>query len=156
MNRRPSNQELDRLLAELPRESASPGFSGRVLTGLDAPARARTGLRWLLAAAGTAAALSAGLLLLPRATSEPPLAETRALQEEHRLLMEELESLKASLRASEAAPVLYLGGNEHLDLVLDLGPVWRSEPAGDVRPAVYGGAENLSVATDRRGGGNRR
>ena len=128
MTRPPSDGELDRLLSGLPRQSASAGFTGRVLASLDAPARRGVGRRWPLAAAA-AAALAAGIWLLPRTAPPPPLAEAAALREEHRLMMEELESLKTSLRQSQAAPVLYLGGNEHLDLVLDLGPVWRAEPA---------------------------
>ncbi len=126
-----------------------------MLGGLDGPARAASGHRWLLTAAVTAAALALGLWLLPREAPEPRLAETRALQEEHRRLMEELESLKASLRDSRPAPVLYLGGNENVDLVLDLGPVWREQPAAGFRPAVYGGDEVPALATDRRTGDRR-
>ena len=69
--------------------------------------------------------------------------------------MQELESLKASLRDSQAAPVLYLGGNESVDLVLDLGPIWRDGTAGDFRPAVHGGAEPLVGTADRRTGDRR-
>ena len=159
MSRPPSDRELDRLLAGLPRESASRGFTQRVLDGLDGPARLRrrgahAGRRWLLAAAATAAALALGVWLLPRPTTEPSLAETRALREEHRLLMQELEAVKASLRASQAAPVIYLGGNEQLDLVLDLGPVWQGEASPAVRPAVSAGGERAVPASN--GGGKRR
>ena len=153
MSQHPSDRELDRLLAELPRESASPGFSRRVLADIDGPARPAAGRRWLMAAAATAVALAVGLWLLPRAPQSPSPAETRALQEEHQQLLRELDALKASLRQSQAAPVLYLGGNEHLDLVLDLGPVWQGE-AG-VRPAVYGAAERPLPAAERRRGDRR-
>jgi hypothetical protein len=146
---------LDSLLAELPRETAPSGFSRRVLADLDRPAPRHTGYSWLLIAAATASALAVGLWLLPRATPQPPLAETRTLQQEHRLLMEELESLKASIRQSQSAPVLYLGGNEDLDLVLDLAPVWQGEPTAGIRPAVYGGAQRPVTATDRHLGDRR-
>jgi hypothetical protein len=155
MRRPPSDRELDQALAKLPREGAPAGFSRRVLADLDGPTRSRAGARWLLAA-GAAAALAVGLWLVPLTTPEPPQMDVGALEEEHRHLMAELESLKASLRESETMPVLYLGGNEQLDLVLDLGPIWRPEPAAGMRPAVFTGTERPSARVDPRNGGNRR
>ena len=157
MSRRPDDRELDRLLANLPRETASPGFSRRVLEQLDAPARARGRRPWLavVVAAAAAAILALGLWLLPRPAPEPSLVETRALREEHRQLMAELEALKASLRQSETAPVLYLGGNESVDLVLDLRPVWSGEAGLDARRAVYDAGQSPVAASDRRGGDRR-
>lgn len=173
MSPAPSERELERLLSELPRVSASPGFSRRVLAELDAPAGPRRGRGWLLTAAAAAIALAVGLMLMPRARPQPPIgtqsaqtqsaqiqsaqvagAQTRALEREHRLLMEELEALKASLRDREPAPVLYLGGTEGLDLVLDLEPVWRGETAG-IRPAANRDTERPVAAVDRRRGEQR-
>ena len=154
MTHRPTDRELDRMLADLPRETASPGFSRRVLDDLDAAGRRRAGRPWLLAAAAAAAAaLVVGIWLVPQGDPPPVPAETLALQEEHRRLVEELAELKASLRQGRAAaPVLYLGGNENVDLVLDLGPVWAGETAADVRPAVYQGGERPRPAgAPRRG-----
>ena len=152
-----SDRELDRLLADLPRQAASAGFSRRVLDRLDAPPPRRRARRaWLLAAAAAAAsALAVGVWLAPRPAAEPPLAETRALQAQHRQLMEELTALKASLRDAPAAPVIYVGGNEQLDLVLDLGPVWRGEAQTGPRPAVYDGGD-LAVPAGERPRGERR
>lgn len=150
----PTDRELDRLLSELPRTAASPGFSRRVLADLDAAPRPRRGSRWLLALAG-AAALAAGLWLIPRAAPrQQTLAESRALEQEHRLLVEELEALKASLHDSSEAPVLYLGGTEGLDVVLDLEPVWPGAAAG-ARPAVNRDAARPAAASDRHGGERR-
>lgn len=156
MTRRPSDRELDRLLAGLPRASAPPGFSRRVLEHLEAPTRPATRRGWRLAAATAAAAavLAAALWLLPRPAAQPPGADRRALEREHALLMEELESLKASLRASQPAPVLYLGGTESVDLVLDLRPVLGTEAPAEVRPAVLGAGER-TPATRRREGDRR-
>ena len=153
MTGRPSDRELDRLLAALPRESASPGFARRVLDDVatgSSPLRRRG---WLVAAAAAAAAaaVAVGLWLVPRAAPRSPVVDTRALELEHRLLMDELESLKASLRAAEPAPVLYLGGTESVDLVLDLRPVWRGDPRAGVRPAVLGAGER-PLATPTGGG----
>ena len=96
-----------------------------------------------------------GLWLLPRPAPEPSLADTRALREEHRQLMAELEALKASLRDNETAPVLYLGGSEKVDLVLDLRPVWSGETGIDPRRAVYEAGQRPIAASDRRRGERR-
>jgi hypothetical protein len=98
--------------------------------------------------------MAIGLTLLPRPESRPPLVDARALEQEHRQLMDELESLKASLRAAEPAPVLYLGGTESVDLVLDLRPVWRADPPAAVRPASLGTGERPAAVTTS--GGDRR
>ena len=159
MSQAPSERELERLLAELPRVSASSGFSRRVLAELDAPVAPPSGRGWLLAAGAAAIALAAGLLLLPRDMPGPPIAETsfaedRALEREHRLLAEELAALKASLHDSEPAPVLYLGGTEGLDLVLDLAPVWDGETAG-IRPTANRDTGRPVAAIDSRRGEQR-
>lgn len=154
-DRGPSDRELDRVLAELPRAVASPGFSRRVLGDLGDAAARRAGRAWLLAATAAAAALAAALWLWPHAAPPPAaLAEAGALEQEHRLLMEELEALKASLRDREAAPVLYLGGTEGLDLILDLGPVWEDGAAG-ARPAAYRDAARPLAAAEQQGGDRR-
>lgn len=154
MSPRPTDRELDRLLSELPRAAAPPGFARRVLADLDATPRPHGGRRWLLAVAG-AAALAAGLWLLPQAAPrQQTLAESQALEQEHRLLVEELEALKASLRDGVEAPVLYLGGTEGLDVVLDLQPVWHGA-AGGARPAAYGDPAQPAAASNRHGGTRR-
>lgn len=154
--KRPSERQLDRLLARLPRTAAPPDLSRRVLASLDAAvARPSATHGWLLAAAAAAVALTVGLWLQPRSDPQPAAAETRALREEHRQLMEELESLKASLRDTESAPVLYLGGNEQFDLVLDLAPVWRDASDGGIRPAFLEAGGRPQAAADRRTGDGR-
>ena len=156
MKHRPTDRELDRLLADLPRETASPDFSRRVLDDLGGPRRARSRPVWLIAAATAAAALVVGLWLVPKSAPPTLPPETLALQAEHRQLMEELAELKANLRASRApAPVIYMGGDESLDLVLDLGPVWSGEAAGGALPAVYTGAQRPRVAVEQHRGDRR-
>ena len=142
------DHRLGDLLRELPREQARPGFSARVLHRLDAPERRRSIPRLALATALTIVlAVTAGFLIdarrdaLESARAEKALAEIRA---EHARLEREVQDL------SEQQPsVIYLGGNEDVDLVLDLGKVRGSEGA---TPAAYHGEtlkENLFL-TDRR------
>jgi hypothetical protein len=128
------DHRLGDLLRELPREQARPGFTARVLHRLDAPARRRSIPRLALATALTAVlAVTAGLLVdarrdaLANARAERALAEIRA---EHARLEREVQEL------SDPPSVVYLGGNEDVDLVLDLGKVRGSEGA---TPAAYHG-----------------
>jgi cell division protein FtsB len=128
------DHRLGDLLRELPREQARPGFTARVLHRLDAPRRRRLIPRLALATALTAVlSVTAGLLIdarrdaLANARAERALAEIRA---EHARLKREIREL------SDPPSVVYLGGNEDVDLVLELGKVRGSEGA---TPAAYHG-----------------
>lgn len=132
------DHRLGDLLRELPREQARPGFTARVLESLDSPARARRPQRpFRLALAGATAAailttVSAGVLMDRRAESIRAAEARRMLQEiraEHGRLEQEVQELSQP-------PVVYIGGNEDVDLVLDLGNVSGSEGA---TPAAYHG-----------------
>ena len=129
------DHRLGDLLRELPREQARPGFTARVLNRLDAPQRRR----WvpfprlaLATALAAVLAVTAGFLIdarqdaLESSRAEKALAEIRA---EHARLEREVRELSQP-------PVIYLGGNEDVDLVLDLGKVRGSEGA---TPAAYHG-----------------
>ncbi len=132
------NDPLERALRALPREGASTDFTDRVLRGLATrgPAR-RPALRWSLAAAATALVLLAGLLGLSQRQREQGALATRAqqLREEHRQLQDELTALRQVV--DENPSVIYLGGNESVDLVFDLAPVASRPEAGRARPAVF-------------------
>ena len=124
------------LLRELPREHARPGFTARVVNRLDAPERRSISWRAPRLALATALMIvltvTAGFLIqerrdaLANARAEQALAEIRA---EHARLEREVQDLSQP-------PVIYLGGNEKVDLVLDLGKVRGSEGA---TPAAYHG-----------------
>jgi type II secretory pathway component PulM len=128
------DHRLGDLLRELPREHARPGFTARVLKNLDLPGRApRRSLRLALAGAmAVALAVSAGLLTDWQAGPREAIRTSQArqalqeLRAEHGRLERELREL--------SQPPMYIGGNEDVDLVLDLGQVRESEGA---TPAAY-------------------
>ena len=131
------DHRLGDLLRELPREQARPGFTARVLLRLDTAPERRRSIpipRLALATVLTVVlAITAGVLIdarrdaLANARAEQALAEIRA---EHARLEREVREL------SDQPSVVYLGGNEDVDLVLDLGKVRGSEGA---TPAAYHG-----------------
>lgn len=131
-----NDHRLGDLLRDLPREQARTGFTARVLERLDTPAAPERPRRqpFRLALAGAAAllfiAVSVGVLMDRRAESLAAAEAQRMLQEiraEHGRLAQEVQSLSQP-------PVVYIGGNEDVDLVLDLGKVRGSEGA---TPAAY-------------------
>jgi hypothetical protein len=140
------DQPLGRLLRELPRERAGDCFTARVLSGIDDPGRRPTRRpAWALATAGVLALLVFGVLVDRWPVGKRPDSEAgearqalAEIRDEHERLARELERLQ-SLRegqgtAPEIAPeVIYIGGNDRMDLVLDLGRM----PEGTL-PASYG------------------
>jgi len=142
------SDRLHDILRALPAERARPDFTQCTLARLDGlpgkPAQRWQALlsrRWVLATA-TCAALVFGLgaLWLREATpsrslhpseARQALAEIRA---EHNRLQHEIQDLSAS-GASLDEGVLYLGGNESVDFVVDLQRVTPA-PRG-VSPASY-------------------
>ena len=118
------DQHLERLLRELPRERARQAFTPRVLARLDQAPPVRVRWQPRLAAALLAVSVIAGGVVryermeaqraAKRARAEQLLRELRA---EHGQIKRELEALPP------APPVLYLGGNEDMDLVVDLRQV---------------------------------
>lgn len=137
------DQLLGRLLREIPRERAGDGFTARVLERLDLPTPGETPGRtvrrgpWLFATAALFA-LVVSVAVLDR--PEPPVREVRDarqalvnIRSEHERIQQELRRLQQMHRQDSAEPeVVYLGGDESMDLVVDLGRV-REGPA----PVAY-------------------
>ncbi len=133
------DHSVGRLLRELPRETARPGFTQRVLRRLDEPAQAtalpaRRLPRFAMATMAVVAALlvSAGVFRYDEQSREA------AKTDEARRLLQEIRAehgrLERELHALSEPPVVYLGGDERMDLVVDLDKV----PAEDgPAPATY-------------------
>jgi hypothetical protein len=120
------------LLREMPREQARPGFTARVLNRLDAPERHGGLIPRLALTLALFLAVTAGVLVHARRDAlaadhaRQALAEIRA---EHARLQREVQELSPP-------SVVYLGGTEDVDLVLDLGKSGGTEGA---KPAAYHG-----------------
>jgi hypothetical protein len=152
-----SDERLRDLLRGLPRHRASANFDERVLERLDAPPP-RTGFgrpmaRLALAAAAMIVAATVigfvgrGVAPSPhgRPADGPQVASSaqsgeavrvQELRRQHDELMRELEALREQSRT--ASPLLYLGGTDQLDVVVDIGRLGsrsRSDDAPLAQPA---------------------
>jgi hypothetical protein len=117
------DNSLNRLLGELPRESAREGFTTRVLARLDDRPPSAVSAIWkrprlVFATAALVAVVASAGVLQYRADQR---------QEEARRMLRELrsehESLKHEFESLSAPPVVYVGGDEKVDLVVDLSRV---------------------------------
>ncbi|HEX4962673.1 MAG TPA: hypothetical protein VF173_17690 [Thermoanaerobaculia bacterium] len=131
-------REIAELLRELPREQARPGFTARVLERLDEPRRIdlRGNFRFALATAAAvlvAFAISAGVLM-ERGSGARKQREALAARQTLEELRAEHGRLEQELKEISEPPVVYLGGDERVDYVLDLRKVRHAEV---VAPAAY-------------------
>ena len=111
------------LLRELPREHAREGFTARVLARLDAPEpKPWLQPRLIFAMAALAAVVASAGILQVHAGRQEALrtAEARKMLRE---LRSEHDSLKQELQTLSQPPVVYVGGDEEVDLVVDLSRV---------------------------------
>lgn len=128
-------EELLAALRSLPAVRPRPGFRGRVLARLDVPRRSFAGRPRLALAALTGLLLVAALatpLLRRQVGHDERAARIADLRREQEALLGELEALRQDV-GSATAPVIYLGGDDDTDLVLDLGRLAERR----ARPAAY-------------------
>lgn len=135
-----SGDRIGETLRALPRERAREGFTRRVLDRLpEEPHRRRPVGRLVLAAA----ALGVLLIGLPAAVwrwekaqrSAEVRQELEALRAEKSDLDEEMEIIRRF--PAEGRPMLYLGGDEDVDLVLDLGRMARRDQRPEGVPVGF-------------------
>jgi hypothetical protein len=126
-----SDDDVSRLLRELPREEPSFDFKSRVLAKVDARrGRGRRRRAPVLAWVGAALLglfLSQGYLR-ERYQRSKAAARVRELRNEYRQLQTELEKIRTLTR--ELEPVLDLGGTEDVEFVFDLRELARKEAEG--------------------------
>jgi hypothetical protein len=139
--------KLDSLLRALPRERASAHLAPRVLARVRRPRATRYGGRYQALAVATAIGLVVVAMLalapqvLDRSTSpghgiardgvaskRPSERSIQTLETEYRQLRDELTALQR-LHAA-ARPMVYLGGTERADFVLDLERLARRRSRG--------------------------
>lgn len=133
---RPTDDELRKLLRALPRAEPPAGFAEDVMARVRVEERRRRFRPWLLAAAAAALVASGWMVRsawfgtpsegdAPRVAgtpvaADPDVQEFEEIVEEYRRLAEEFEVMRRLGGDSVEAPMLRIGGNEDLDLFLDL------------------------------------
>ena len=124
---------VTRALRELPREEASDRFTTEVMERLDARSATPSVGGWLW--------IPATAVLLALAVGIPALSElgqrrrTAEIQQQALALERKLAQIKTDYSKDRA--IVYLGGDDQVDLVLDLLPLAENLASGDVRPASY-------------------
>jgi cytochrome c-type biogenesis protein CcmH/NrfG len=133
---------LRQALGRLPAEQASEHFTQRVLDGLENRQATKVGMSSTrvvgVVVALATVGLALGLWIRAQSPTDPPAQQksTQQLRLEYESLQEEVESLRSL--AAQPPPVLYLGGDSRIDLVLDLGQVDPRATQPDIRPAAIG------------------
>ncbi len=128
-----NHDSVSQALKSLPREQAGLGFTAGVLRRIEAPPRLLPA-RWI-----TATAMAAAMVLaLGFGWRE---WRHRQATENLQVMLAEKQELEAELRAlrrltAEARPVVYLGSDSQVDLVLDLGRFRRQGGFGSNLPVA--------------------
>ncbi len=138
------NDSLDQALASLPRQRPSAGFTREVLAQLNHRSPRRAGSRARLIWATVISLTVVSLLGLGYGYQRQQAAKQayRVQVEELRSRYQELLGEVAIVRQEVSTPDtrLYLGGDERVDLVLDLSqtPAYRDnrQDRQDIRPAA--------------------
>lgn len=142
------DDRLNAALRALPREKAAAGFKGRVLARLAESAPAATpvnvlpfqqrGLRakaplWISIAAALLALVVGAREWQHRREQEEAMQRIAELRTQYEILADTMAELRG--QAAAARPVVYVGGNQDVDLVFDLSRLaGDAEKASDKKP----------------------
>jgi len=132
-----SEENLGNLLRSLPRERASEEFTDRVMSRLE------EGRRPFVFQPRFALAASIALVVAAWVGVDRWQAMQQEEQTNQRIhtLKAEIEKIQGDIRLlRDLAPVLYLGGNEEVDFVLDLGKAVR-ETGDGTKPISFEGSD---------------
>jgi len=133
------DDQLTELLESIPPVAPSDDFTAKLLDRVASrtPERFRGHLRRRMAAAAVLIAVLGvavvGGLLHARRTVPAETASMTELNNQRRQLEAELSQLRRL--ASETAPVAFVAGDEHVDLVLDLRHL--DDASATTKPALY-------------------
>jgi len=150
-----SDDQMRKALSALPRKQASERFTTDVLAALEERSTGHRGppvtTRWIAAGAVVGFfALAVGMAYQrQQAAEEAYRQQVLELRHEYQRLLEEVGTVREA--AAEPPARLYLGGDDQLDLILDLSqpeivawpggnlPATRDprQKAPDIRPATY-------------------
>lgn len=146
MNGREHQDPLSQAFESLPRQKASHDFTGGVLAALDQRSPARPGRYhhgWVWATASSV--LLVALLVIgfgyqrQRAAEQAYQEQVEQLRSRYRQLLDEVATIRREAETPDTR--VYLGGDDQLDLMLDLGrhPVFPegNRDRQDVRPASW-------------------
>jgi uncharacterized protein YaeQ len=125
------DRRMDELLRTLPKERAREDFTSGLIQRLDSGAPPRQRMRFALAMAAAAvllAAASIGVWWWQQSDKEELKEQIAQLRVEHQALTQELSQMRR--QSTSIRPVLYLGGDERMDYVLDLNKLVRRRQAG--------------------------
>ncbi|MGH9461679.1 MAG: hypothetical protein ACRD1X_10715 [Vicinamibacteria bacterium] len=131
------DEDIEKLLRELPRQTASPEFTPRLMGKLEKPPSSPTtawrGSRSFIAAAVSLMLLGALVSGLRHWSELRERSEAgqriEALRNEYEALERELEELRSLAAASQ--PIVDLGGTENVDVLLDLRAIARAGQDGE-------------------------
>ena len=136
MNRPRPIDPLTEALRSLPREKASDQFTARILSRLETPQRRFPALPGRLLAAAATLAVIVAVPWLDDLRDRRRIAEIRQsaanLRRESTVLEHQMEQMRERY---DRQSVIYLGGDDSVDLVLDMRPLTRRPGNRDIRPA---------------------